>query len=245
MNQPNLANEGKQLPTLDKICYGTPFVLIGLIWTGIFLAPEFFLTFVLSEANREFQLLEILTFLAALSAGILLVFGALKMWKKGWISASTVVLVNAGASLFFAGEEISWGQSYFSWETPAWWNKHVAYETNLHNSQISVAGFHVAAGIYQLVMFGILPGMGALRRNFGFINLLRPAIPEWSVVSFVLVAFLYRECKNIYTWVYPHDKFFQDFIWGLNEHREMFMAIALLFYAIYSLKSVKDMPRAS
>ena len=230
-----------QHPNLDKLCYGMPFFIIGLIWAGIFLSPEFFLTYVLSEANREFQLLEIVTFLAALSAGVLLVFSALKMWKIGWHLASAVVLVNAGATLFFAGEEISWGQSYFFWKTPDWWNAHIAYETNFHNSQISVGGFHAIAGLYQLMMFGVLPCMGLFQNNFPIVRLLYPAIPEWPIVSFVVVGFIYRECKNIYMWLYPHDKFFQDFIWGINEHREMLMAIALLFYAIYRLKILQNL----
>lgn len=227
--------------SLDKICFGMPFFLIGLIWAVYFLAPDFFLSYVLAESKREFQVVEIVTFLAALTGGIILVYCAWRMWKHGWHWAACVVAVNAGATLFFAGEEISWGQSYFFWATPDWWNTHVAYETNFHNSQISVTGFHTLAGLYQVAMFGILPGIGFFQDKVPFVSRLRPSIPELPVVAFVLVGFVYRESKNIYMWLYPHDQFFQDFIWGLNEHREMLVAVALLFYAVYRLRVIKTL----
>ena len=43
----------------------------------------------------------------------------------------------AAACFLFAGEELSWGQHFFGWETPASWAAHnLQEETNLHNSFI-------------------------------------------------------------------------------------------------------------
>ena len=37
--------------------------------------------------------------------------------------------------MYFAGEELSWGQHYFGWETPeGWGNVNDQQETNLHNT---------------------------------------------------------------------------------------------------------------
>lgn len=228
-------------PKLTLCCYFTPVLLIGMIWVSFFVSPEFFLNYILSEVNREFQIIEIVTFLSCLVGGILLMFCTVQLWKQGWRLAALLVSVYGLATLFFAGEEVSWGQSYFFWDTPDWWDQNVAYETNFHNSRISVWGFHTLAGLFQLVMFGIIPGLWFLRDKIPLMKFLGPAIPELPVISMIFIAFLYRECKNVYMWFFPHDQFFQDFIWGLNEHREMLVALALLFYAIYRTKAVKQL----
>lgn len=50
-------------------------------------------------------------------------------WFKYW-----VILLILGA-VYFAGEEISWGQHVFGWETPeAWTQINDQQETNLHNT---------------------------------------------------------------------------------------------------------------
>ncbi len=47
----------------------------------------------------------------------------------GW-----VMLLLALASFYFAGEEISWGQHYFGWDTPELFgNLNRQNETNIHN----------------------------------------------------------------------------------------------------------------
>ncbi|MFW6148189.1 MAG: hypothetical protein ACOC6B_07350 [Thermodesulfobacteriota bacterium] len=49
-------------------------------------------------------------------------------WLGVWIAMVTV------AALVFLGEEISWGQHYFHWETPEQWSHiNLQNETNLHN----------------------------------------------------------------------------------------------------------------
>lgn len=49
-------------------------------------------------------------------------------WLGTWI------LLLTAAALFFSGEEISWGQQWFVWDTPNWMAAHnLQGETNLHN----------------------------------------------------------------------------------------------------------------
>ena len=239
MELATMPDEGThQESSLDILCYGTPIILIGCIWVTFWLSPNFFLTYVLEEQSREFQVVELLTFICAFLAGGILCAAAWKLWTLNWQSAAGVVGIMALASIFFAGEEISWGQSYVNWATPKWWDQYVGYETNIHNSQISVWGFHQLAWIFLIVMFVVFPLAWKFGRYSSNTWNLQPAVPEWPVVFSFVVAVLYREVKNFYTWWFPMDEFFQEFIWGVNEHREMLVAVCLLFYAVYKMKKV-------
>ncbi len=222
--------------TMDRLCVITPLGVIFLLWITYWLSPEFFLAYVLEERNREYGAVEIITVLVAFLSGMLLVYVAWGLWKRNWKWASGVVGVVALATVFFAGEEISWGQSFFHWSTPAWWDQHVAYETNIHNSQISVVGFHHLAGLFQLSVFVLLPLVWAFRTNLGLTLPLGPSVPEIPVTFCILIAFVYREGKNLYGSWFPPDHVFHGLIWGVNEHREMLVAIGLFFYAIYRVQ---------
>jgi len=79
---------------------------------------------------REDALVETASAFVALAAGSIFLAAA-------WLRAGVARLAAAfwGAALMFVGfEEISWGQRFFVWETPAGWNELNAQgETNLHN----------------------------------------------------------------------------------------------------------------
>lgn len=70
---------------------------------------------------------------AAIIVGVLVVRrarGVVGAWTWRWL-----VLVLA-ATVYFCGEEVSWGQQVFGWETPSWYLKlsdNKQRETNLHN----------------------------------------------------------------------------------------------------------------
>lgn len=98
--------------------------------------------YVLSEENYnlyvagdEYGAIELLTPLVLLP-GILFGILAMRFWKllptlqaRIWIA-----LVTAGA-FYMAGEEVSWGQWFFMWDTPdAFMQINDQHETNLHNT---------------------------------------------------------------------------------------------------------------
>ncbi|MDR4481837.1 MAG: hypothetical protein R3B95_01015 [Nitrospirales bacterium] len=57
--------------------------------------------------------------------------------------------------------------------------------------------------------------------------------------KFALEKFYY---STLPFWLTPlgyRDRFYEEFLWGLNEHKEMLIAMAMLLYALYRLPHLK------
>lgn len=176
-----------------------PLLLLTLIWGSFWISPNFYFTYMLVENNREFQIIEILTFLSGALAGFILVYVAYQFWALHWWEAAIWVGIMAMATIFFAGEEISWGQSYWDWETPKWWGEYISRETNFHNSRVAQpSSFRLThwGGIFLLVMFVIVPVLWVYQDHVGLSLILAPAMPDFVSVVTIVVASLYRESKN-------------------------------------------------
>jgi len=109
-----------------------PIAVLMLVVAIHFAAPDFYRAYVLPEG---FGFLELTQFFLA-GAASLLCFGALrfdvvKTSRLLWLA----VLLFALAAFYIAGEEHSWGQHFFNWNTPAYWSEiNRQQETNLHNT---------------------------------------------------------------------------------------------------------------
>lgn len=87
------------------------------------------------QGQKETGLIELLT-PVALIPGIIFGVKALRLWESlpNFTSRAWIAMVTLGA-FYMAGEEISWGQWLFYWDTPEQW-AHIndQNETNLHNT---------------------------------------------------------------------------------------------------------------
>jgi hypothetical protein len=97
-----------------------------------FVAPDFYQAHVLPEG---YGFLELTQFLLAGAAAVLcflaLRFNVVKGSRLLWAA----VLLFGLAALYIAGEEHSWGQHFFNWNTPSYWSEiNRQQETNLHNT---------------------------------------------------------------------------------------------------------------
>jgi len=115
---------------------GVPLVTLAIIWLSPVVGRE---TWDLLIPN-EIGFLEIATELFLLPAMVMSVFIFLRRRELprrfGWL-----VLLGGLAALYFAGEEISWGQTYFQWRTPeAMAELNKQGETNLHNLELAKYG---------------------------------------------------------------------------------------------------------
>jgi hypothetical protein len=228
-----------------KIGYATPIVIVSGLYMIYLVAPDFYLAYILEEVQREQGAVEIVTFWSALIGGVMLFASTWQLWKsRNWLAAGVIGAVSA-ATLFFAGEEIAWGQILLGWETPSWWREYFGGSTDLHGSQLPVRQL---AAMFLFVIFFLLPFAWKFQLPFRLPMALKPAIAEGPVIFTIAFATIYREFKGVYFWLTPpgyRDRFYEEFFWGLNEHKEMLIAIAMLMYALYRLPLLKQvLPRS-
>ncbi len=85
-------------------------------------------------AVSENGVMELVHFVLALMACAACSMQACKQQRLGHHLASVWFFLFAAGSFYIAGEEVSWGQWFFEWETPEQWHAHNDQgETNLHN----------------------------------------------------------------------------------------------------------------
>ncbi|MFN4089047.1 MAG: hypothetical protein ACK4QW_08405 [Alphaproteobacteria bacterium] len=107
--------------------------------------------------NGELGFIELGTAALLLVAVVLLALQSRRMFVHGerWNGALLAVLAVGG--FLFMGEEISWGQWFFRWDSPDWFLQHNAQgETNLHNLTFvkkDIAKWIVVLGI---AVFGLI-----------------------------------------------------------------------------------------
>jgi hypothetical protein len=111
---------------------GVP-VLVAAFVIGAYQAdPDWYLRYVTPEG---YGILEVSHFVIPL-LGLLIAGGLLFLpFVRARPLAFTVALIAALSCLYIAGEEMSWGQHIFHWNTPAYWGElNRQEETNLHNT---------------------------------------------------------------------------------------------------------------
>lgn len=109
-----------------------PLALLAGVLVIHTVAREFYRAHVLPEG---FGFLELTQFILAAAAAFLsaraLRFGVVKGSTLLWIA----IVFFALAAFYIAGEEHSWGQHFFNWNTPSYWAEiNRQQETNLHNT---------------------------------------------------------------------------------------------------------------
>jgi hypothetical protein len=108
--------------------------LLFAIWLLVTwqVAPDWFSTHVVPEGYGILEFSQFVTMLAALFLAVRLLFRPF-VRKRPFVFAVTIV--SALSCLYIAGEEMSWGQHFFHWNTPEYWAMvNRQEETNLHNT---------------------------------------------------------------------------------------------------------------
>jgi hypothetical protein len=214
----------------------------------------FYLTHILEERYREYQLVEMITFgcsvLAAgcgfLAAG--LVFRQVReRFPDGgplarWFSPG-LLGVSALASLFFAGEEVNWGQTFARWGRPEFTQDAATAEQytaqSIHNN---LEGLSVQSmgSVFLIVVLVVLPIVWTRRKRLGLPAAWGPAIACWPAAATVASAYVLKEVKSVYRSAVGKDQakldvFYMGYLEQINEQKEMLLALALLLYLGYAL----------
>jgi hypothetical protein len=108
-------------------------LLVAAFAVGTYqLAPHFYMRYVLPEG---YGLIEVSHFFIPLFG--LFIAGSLLLlpFVRARPFVLTVALIAAFSCFYIAGEEMSWGQHFFHWNTPGYWAMvNRQEETNLHNT---------------------------------------------------------------------------------------------------------------
>jgi hypothetical protein len=108
-------------------------VLVAVFAIGSYqLDPAWYMRFVIPEGYGILEVSHfVLPMLGLLIAGGLLFVPFVRVRPFTW----SVALIGVIACLYIAGEEMSWGQHFFHWNTPEYWAAvNRQEETNLHNT---------------------------------------------------------------------------------------------------------------
>lgn len=96
------------------------------------LRPDWYAAWIIPEGNGVLEFSQFATMLVALALAVRLL---LKPFVRRRPFLLAVTIVAALSCIYIAGEEMSWGQHFFHWNTPEYWalvNRQG--ETNLHNT---------------------------------------------------------------------------------------------------------------
>ncbi len=264
------------------VAAATPAAAIAVLIVIYIASPVFYVNHILEYQHRESQAVEMVTFLAASVAAAMLFLAASRLWRIGAAAlpafgvdpndlrgpaalrgrgGAIIVAVVALATLFFAGEEVNWGQNFFNWGVPEY-EKGTGFagpEVNLHNSFEVVSVQSLGSAFLLGVFFG-LPLMWLGRHRLTMIGDWGPAIPTWPVVAAMLTVQLWGLVKPLYRAIHPDAGWestadyldllaqvrgdspveidsalyhYVGFFDQVKEQKEMLVAIVLLLYSIY------------
>jgi hypothetical protein len=145
-------------------------------------------------------------------------------------------------AIFFilvALEEISWGQTFFNWETPSVFQGHnVQQETSLHN----LVWFH-----YNLrdaiIVISFLIGFSALffsfiKLNYRLKQFIKYLLPDWFLASFFLTTLgvsILLKFQNYLIFFVPKDQEFAELVLALG-----FFFFVLINYFRQALRSLSN-----
>ncbi len=235
----------------DMIAAAIPVLLAAALYVTYRVSPSFYLQYVLQGSEREHQAVELITFACTAAGTVLLLVAARRLWIAGEPAGAGNLIQRRGAFLivglvalatfFFAGEEISWGQSYFQWKTPDAVSA-MTPETNLHNVRGLPISVNSLGSVFLIVLFVVLPIGWRRRQTLGIPSSWLPAIAEWPVVFAMLFAFAVKLYKSLYRFLVAEAKtqtFYIEYVEQINEQKEMLVAVALLIYAVYRVRATK------
>lgn len=176
------------------------------------------------------ETVQIFFYSIALVLGLII---AVRQWRRGEKLIAFLYLVLCFGLLFLIGEELSWGQRLFGWESSATFadfNKQ--QETNLHN----IYGVGSTFKWVQLVVgaYGTILPLVVLRWNVPdrFEELAASIIPHYSLILYFLPLFIWRIFRNLVE--VPDDLYFV--VAEYNEVLELVLAIGLFLFMIFQIR---------
>jgi len=177
--------------------------------------------------------LQVALYLAALVLAILI---SIRLWRSGERFIAILYAALCLALFFMVGEEISWGQRIFGWETSeslAAINKQD--ETTVHNIITVATAFKWAqlmVGAYGTILPLALLHWRIPKR---FQKLASALIPHYSLILYFALLFLWRIYRNLFEAPQEYSFAISEF----NEVLELILAVGLFAFMIFQLRQEK------
>jgi hypothetical protein len=160
-----------------------------------------------------------------------------RIWNAGYKSVALLYLLLNIGIFFLIGEEVSWGQRIFGWETPeSMMAMNKQKETNLHNIHgvgDTFKWIHVIIGFYGTFLPLIARQTQALARHRKVLSML---VPHYVLLPYFAAALLWRLQANL--WNPPKRLYFV--IISYSEVIELILCTAFLLFMVFQLRSIKS-----
>ena len=222
-----------RVPTDRQRAFGRSWVLLAVaVAIGIIVTIRLSFRFHLTDTlwydilAREGGILETLTAAAFLAAGVVLLL-TVRRFRAGFEYPVSIwpAVVLAVMFIVAAGEEMSWGQVWFPFDTPTGLKViNSQDEFNLHNIDSHLVN-HLAT-LFFLAYGAVLPLAARLIGPVGFVcNRLNVPVPSVSLVPFILLGVLLSD-HALFTSLWGSPP------WRLSEGRELLFGTVMLGMSI-------------
>lgn len=157
------------------------------------------------------------------------------------VIAALYILLAVGI-FFLIGEELSWGQRLFGWQTPeAYKEINKQDETNLHN--IYGVGYtfkwiHMMIGAYGTILPLVLLRSNALK---GYKSELSMLVPHYTLIPFFFMPFAWRLYRNLF----DAPKAFYFVISEYSEVMELVLAAGFVLFLLFQKMQIDHQRHAS
>ena len=160
-----------------------------------------------------------------------------QLWKTRDKGIALLYLGVSMALFFLIGEEISWGQRIFGWETPES-IKAISKqpETNIHNiygvwdlfkwMQLLVGAY----GTLLPLLFLRWPVVARYRKTLSLL------VPHYVLIPYFLFLFVWRIYRNLFE---PPKKYY-FVIWEFNEVLELILYVGVVLFMIFQLRQTRQ-----
>ena len=213
---------------------GIPVAILVALPLISHLAPDFYVRRMLPEGYGVLELSHFFVPLVGFFLGVQLLLNARVRANLIWW---LLILFGTLACFYTAGEEHSWGQHFWGWETPEEWSKiNRQHETNLHNvsplfNMLPRTVLEIAILLCGLVL-PLLAWMGRPIRLKG----LEPFEPSIILVPVSTGALVYKLDATM-----QKEFYFEGLVTRPAEAAETFYVLFMLFYLILIRRRIADL----
>lgn len=159
-----------------------------------------------------------------------------QLWKKEYKTTMFLYSVVLLGLLFMIGEELSWGQRIFGWDTSESLRSiNKQDETNIHNIYGVGSTFkwlQMLVGAYGALFPLLLLRIDFFKRDEEFWSFV---IPHYTLIPFFLPLFIWRIYRNVFE--APKEIYFA--VSEFNEVMELILAMGMALFMIYQWRRLK------